>query len=114
MYHDKLKEKIEEYSHLIYRISRSFPSEERYGTVSQIRRASLSVLLNYVEGYSRRRPNVLKNFLEISYGSLKESDVLIDFCEVEGFIKDKDSEERAKELADEIGAMLWRTIINIK
>src|SRR3989344_9080526 len=78
-YHGKLKSKIDTYVHLVYRISRGFPKEELYGITSQLRRASLSIALNYVEGYARMRNKVHKNFLEISYGSLKESQYLLQF-----------------------------------
>ena len=49
----------------IFEISKSFPKEEVYGIVSQLRRAALSVVLNYVEGYARGRNKVHKNFLTL-------------------------------------------------
>ena len=72
-FHDELKSKMDEYAHLVYKLTRDFPKEEIYGITSQLRRAALSVILNYVEGYARVKNKVHKNFLEISYGSLKES-----------------------------------------
>jgi len=78
-YQRKLKAKMDEYAHFIYRATKDFPRDEIYGVVSQIRRASLSVILNYIEGYARRRPLVRLNFLETSYGSLKESKYLLHF-----------------------------------
>ncbi|PJB19449.1 four helix bundle protein, partial [Candidatus Falkowbacteria bacterium CG_4_9_14_3_um_filter_36_9] len=59
------------------KITRSFPKDELYGITSQLRRAALSVILNYIEGYARKRDKVYKNFLEISYGSLKEAKYLL-------------------------------------
>ncbi|MCF7846364.1 MAG: four helix bundle protein [Candidatus Peribacteraceae bacterium] len=76
-FHEKLKQKMDEYVHFIYAVTRKFPREETYGVTSQIRRSSLSVILNYIEGYARMRDKVHKNFLEISYGSLKESKIFI-------------------------------------
>ena len=101
-----LKDKMDTYVHLI---SKKFPRVEQYGVTSQIRRAALSVILNYVEGYARRRPAVQLNFLEISYGSLKESEYLLRFCEAEGFINKDDCASISK-VANEIGAMLWTEI----
>ena len=99
---------MDEYVHFIYAVTRKFPREETYGVTSQIRRSSLSVILNYIEGYARMRDKVHKNFLEISYGSLKESKYLLAFSLVENYLNKFDY-DRANELAEEIGAMLWST-----
>ena len=105
-YHQQLKEKIETFCHLAYKISRKLPKEELYGITSQFRRAVISVALNYVEGYARVKDKVHKNFIEISYGSLKESLFLIEFCHKEGFISQNDYTE-LKVTAEEIARMLW-------
>ncbi len=111
-YHEKLKTKIDKYVHFVYKITRTFPSEERYGVISQLRRSALSVMLNYIEGYARQKTRVYKNFLETSYGSLKESKYLLYFSLIENYLSKKDYKE-ATELANEIGAMLWKTIVGI-
>ena len=105
-YHEKLKRQMDEYVHLVYSLTRKFPKEELYGVTSQVRRASLSVILNYIEGYARGKNKVHKNFLEISYGSLKESKYLLHFSLVEKFLSKEDYEKVVK-FADDIGAMLW-------
>jgi len=77
-----LKKYIHEYIKFTYKISRDFPREEMYGITSQFRRASMSIMLNYVEGFARNSNNkdkLYKNFIEISYGSLKESKYLLFF-----------------------------------
>lgn len=76
---NQLKIKMDEYVHFIYKITREFPKEKLYGATSQFRRATLSIILNYIEGYARKRPAVQLNFFEISYGSLKESKYLLYF-----------------------------------
>lgn len=108
-FHEQLKKKMDKFVHSVYRLTRSFPKEELYGVTSQLRRATLSVILNYIEGYARNRSKVHKNFLEISYGSLKESKYLLHFSCVEGFITEKDYNELSS-LTEEIGAMLWGII----
>lgn len=110
-YHNKLKKIMDSYAHKVYKITRNFPKEEIYGITSQLRRASLSVILNYIEGYSRFKTKVLINFLEISYGSLKESKYLINFCYIERFVSKTEYDNIIK-LAEEIGAMLWTDIKN--
>lgn len=108
-FQEKLKEKMDNYIHLIYRITKDFPKEELYGVVSQIRRASLSIILNYIEGYARRRPAVQLNFYETAYGSLKESKYLLTFSRQENYLREQDYNLGLK-LTEEIGAMLWTEI----
>lgn len=112
-YFDSLKKKMDEYAHLVYKLSKSFPKSELYGITSQIRRAALSVILNFIEGYARQKQFVKLNFWEISYGSLKESKYLLHFCLVEELI-DKTDYEQANKRAEEIGAMLWSAMKSIK
>lgn len=110
---EQLKIKMDEYAHLVYKMSRKFPKEELFGVVSQLRRSSLSVILNYIEGFARHKKAVKLNFWEISYGSLKESKYLLHFCLVEKYIN-KEEYQEAIGLAEEIGAMLWKSIQSLK
>jgi four helix bundle protein len=103
---------MDEYVHLVYKLTRQFPREELYGVISQLRRSALSVVLNYIEGYARIRGKVYKNFLEISYGSLKESKYLLHFSLTEKYLSKTDY-DRVVKLAEDIGAMLWGTIRNL-
>ena len=90
----------------IYKITKKFPKDEIYGITSQLRRATLSIILNYVEGYGRRKTNVLKNFLEISYGSLKETKYLLEFSYKLNYYDKKDY-DLSYLLTEKIGKMLW-------
>ena len=56
----------------IYRITKEFPKEERYGLMSQIRRATVSVPSNIAEGYGRKTTPEYIRFLYIAYGSICE------------------------------------------
>jgi four helix bundle protein len=52
-----------------YNITKDFPSEEKFGLTSQIRRASVSIPSNIAEGYGRRTtPDYIRS-LYIAYGS---------------------------------------------
>lgn len=104
-FHDDLRKFMNLYVHGVYDISASFPKHELFGVTSQLQRSALSVILNYIEGYARQRDKVLKNFLEISYGSLQESKYLIEFSRERKYVKDSDCQELLK-LGDKIGAML--------
>jgi len=56
----------------IYTITAAFPNEEKYGMVSQLRRASISVCSNLAEGSSRSGFRDQLHFYNISYSSLME------------------------------------------
>ena len=56
-----------------YKLTTSFPKEERYGLTAQIRRAAVSIPSNIAEGQGRRSSNEeFTRFLHISLGSLAE------------------------------------------
>ena len=104
---------MDEYAHLVYKISRTFPKEELYGLVSQMRRAVISVVLNYLEGYARNRIAVRLNFLETSCGSFSETEYIVEFSLLEGLIN-KDDFLACEKLSNEIGAMLWKELSNVE
>ena len=56
----------------IYALTRSFPKEEMYGLVSQMRRASVSIPSNIAEGNARRSFKEYAHFLSIAMGSAAE------------------------------------------
>jgi len=70
----------------VYRMTRNFPSEERFAMTSQIRRASLSVSSNTAEGSDRNSDKDFAHFLEQSYGSLMELASLFFLAFDEGYI----------------------------
>ncbi|MGH9351500.1 MAG: four helix bundle protein [Terriglobia bacterium] len=89
----------------IYRVTAEFPSSERYGLVSQLRRASASVPTNIAEGSKRRSKLEYACFLNIAEGSLAESEYLLMLSKDLGFIAIQASEILAKEIS-EIARML--------
>jgi len=104
---------MDEYVNFVYEATRQFPKEELYGSVSQWRRATLSIILNYIEGYARKKPLVQLNFLETFFGSFKESKYLLYFSQKQNFLKEEDF-GYGKKLADEIGAMLWTELASLE
>jgi len=95
--------------HEVYRVAKKLPSNERFGIISQLLRAIISVPLNMIEGYSRFSRKDHARFLEISFGSLKEAHYLIEFSWKEGWINDEDY-RRLEEFFDEIERMLYAKI----
>ena len=104
---------MHEYVRNTYKITQKFPREELYSSVSQIRRAALSVVLNYIEGYCRRRKLVQLNMYEISYGSLGESRYVYHLAFDLGWIS-REELDIAVTLAEEIGAMLWSELESVE
>src|SRR5687768_8845067 len=70
--------KIRELTKEIYKISNLLPAEERFNMVQQIRRAGLSVKLNFAEGSTRKSSLERKRYYEISRGSIVEIDAALE------------------------------------
>ena len=64
----------------IYLLTRSFPKEELFGLVSQLRRAAVSVPSNIAEGYARSTDKEKLHFLRISSGSMSEIETQLMLC----------------------------------
>jgi four helix bundle protein len=56
----------------VYKLTASFPSDEKFGIISQMRRASLSICSNIAEGSSRKTAKDQAHFYNTSYSSLME------------------------------------------
>lgn len=93
-----------------YRLTRSFPSEEKFGLTSQARRAAVSVPANIAEGYGRGTRPAYANFVRIAQGSLKELETHLLLAERVGLCASPDIHGLLAD-ADEIGRML-RGLIN--
>jgi S23 ribosomal protein. len=90
----------------VYRRVSEYPREERYGLISQMKRAATSIPLNIAEGYGKRKSgNEFKRYLMMSIGSCDEMRVLIDFSKDLGYLTVEEWEEYEKEYV-EIGKML--------
>ena len=90
----------------MYEQTKGIPEEERYGIISQMKRASLSIPLNIAEGYGKKASEKeFKRFLQMAMGSCNEMNVLLEFTKDLGYIEQETSERLVKEY-DEIGRML--------
>lgn len=66
-------QKAHELTLFIYRLTKSFPPEEQFGLVSQLRRASSAVAANIAEGFGRRTTKELLRSLRIANGEAEET-----------------------------------------
>jgi four helix bundle protein len=63
-----------------YKLTKHLPPDEKFGMISQIRRAALSVHLNIAEGASRKSEGERKRYYEIARGSIIEIDAALDIA----------------------------------
>ena len=97
----------------IYQITQKFPDSERFGLISQLRRASVSVPTNISEGAARNTKKEFAQFLYISRGSLSEVDTLLTIAFDLEYLSETEYESVISH-ADKISAMLNGLIKNIK
>lgn len=95
----------------IYEITKSLPSDEKFGLVSQMRRAAVSIVSNISEGAARKNTKEYIQFLYISLGSLSEIETQLDVCIRLGYINH--SEIRTKNI-HHINSMLSGLIAALK
>ena len=74
-----------------YRLTKILPTEEKFGMISQIRRAALSVHLNIAEGCSRKSGTERKRYYEIARGSVIEIDAALDIANDLEYLKNADT-----------------------
>lgn len=65
---------------LTYQLTKVLPEEEKFGLISQMRRAAVSVISNFVEGYLKKSIPDKQRFLEISETSLLELEAQSEAC----------------------------------
>ena len=94
----------------ILKISKSFPSEEKYSLTDQIRRSSRSVCVNIGEAYRRRRyPTHFVSKLTDSDAENTETEIWIQFsvdCKYLAYAEFNDLFERSKEVGRMLGYMI--------
>lgn len=93
----------------VYLITGRFPDDEKYGLVSQLRRAAVSVPSNISEGASRHTEADRKRFFIIARSSLAEADTQIELSIRLGLINPSET-ETLSELANKVFAMLSNLI----
>lgn|SRR5579859_752179 len=89
----------------VYRCTETFPKQETYGLVSQLRRAAVSVPSNVAEGHGRVSTGEFRQFLGHALGSLVEIETQIEIAGRLSYIGSDASREILRR-TDEIGRML--------
>lgn len=89
----------------IHRVTQTFPKEEIFGLVSQIRRAAVSVPSNIAEGQGRLTEKEFRQFLGNAWGSLAEVETQVIIAKDLGFLDDPDFDTLSVMIA-EVGRVL--------
>lgn len=101
--------KVREFIKLLYAITDRFPSNESFGLTSQVRRATLSVLLNIVEGDRRKSRKEFLRFLDTADASLVEVEACLEIALDLNYLTKADF-ENLEEKRKEIAIMLFSLI----
>jgi len=90
----------------IYRASQAFPTQERYGLTSQMRRAAFSAAANIAEGAAKKGNAEFRRYLDIALGSLSELAYGILLAKELGILAGTAGQE-LEELRSKAGKMTW-------
>lgn len=90
----------------VYELTNSFPKDEKYGIIAQIRRCAVSVPSNIAEGAGRGSKKDFKRFLNIAYGSIYELETQLLISKNLGYLNSDEHEEIKSEI-DEIQKMMY-------
>lgn len=85
----------------VYTVTTTFPREELYGMVIQMRKASVSIPSNIAEGFVRQHNKEYKQFLYISLGSCAELDTQLIIAHRSKYITKNKLEELAEDINHE-------------
>ena len=97
----------------IYALTKKFPNDEKFGIVSQLNRAIVSVPSNIAEGWGRELSANYLQFLRISRGSLMEVETMILISKNLNYIGENEFEEINKKI-EEVGKILQGLIKSVQ
>jgi len=103
-------QKAHELTLKVYRMSARFPREERFGLISQMRRAAVSVPANIAEGFKKRGGRDKAKFYNISQGSIEELRYYLILSRDLGYATDTKDIDAS---LDEVGRMLHGLIASV-
>jgi four helix bundle protein len=106
-------QRADELAHSVYDLTFSFPKDEMFGLISQLKRAVLSIVLNIVEGHARSSKKEFHHFLSISLGSLAETEYLLEFSRKRKYVTAEKYEE-VSVLRNSAGQLVWKLFISQK
>lgn len=97
----------------VYKLTNTFPEEERFGLIFQIRKAAVSIPCNIAEGAARKGKKEFRNFLSMAQGSLSELDTQLELSKMLGYLDEEGFREVESQLL-KIDKMLTGLIKHIE
>ena len=97
----------------VYRMTRTFPPEERFGLTSQIQRAAVSVPANIAEGYGRGHRGEYVHHLFMARGSLQELETLLTIA-ARLKVTSRSTAMTTWQLAQSVSKLLHGLIVSLK
>jgi four helix bundle protein len=98
----------------VYKATKRFPVDERFGLSNQLRRAAVSAAANIVEGCARETSQEYGRFLTIAYASAREAQYEIDLATRLGYMKNAGTEEDLNQKAADVARLLNRLLGSVK
>jgi len=98
---------------MTYKLTESFPKEEKYGLVSQIRRSSSSISINIVEGCGRSSQKDKALYFQTSYASAQETEYILLLSKDLGFVSEIEYVAISEKIS-EVKSMLSSLIKKVK
>jgi len=90
----------------VYRVTQRWPDTERFGMVTQARRAAFSAAANIAEGAAKRGPREFRRFLDMAVGSLAELSYTMRLARELGY-PTRELLGEAEALCDHAGRLTW-------
>jgi four helix bundle protein len=97
----------------VYSATRTFPKDEMFGLTSQLRRASVSIASNIVEGCARNSEADFLRFLDMAFGSMREVEYQLTIAKRLGYTTGETAETLASQ-ADETARVLAGLIRSLR
>ena len=108
-----LWKRLKEFIKLVYLLTDKLPKSEEFALKPQMRRAIVSVISNFVEGYLKTSTKHKVSFLEIAHTSLMELEAQGEICNILGYWSEEDY-NLFDQKRGEIGYLLFRYSTTIK